>query len=88
MLNKETVLFWNEVEHDLYEEDGHIFGIELDLFNNHKNYYCKTIENGVEHYQYLTGDIYVAIDQFNEIVFQGGADHEFNQNFRRPRLYC
>lgn len=68
MLNKETALFWNEVEHDLYEENGHIFGVELDLFNNHKYYYHKTIdEAGIEYYQYLKGDIYSAIDQFNQL---------------------
>ena len=68
MLNKETVLFWNEVERDLYEEDGYIFGVELDLFNNHKVYYCKTIEDGREYYQYLSNFIYTAIEQFNAIV--------------------
>lgn len=70
MLNKETVLFWNEVDHDLYEENGYIFGVELDLFNNHKSYYCKTIEDGKEFYQFLHGDIYSAIDQFNKIVLK------------------
>ena len=75
MLNKETALFWNEVEHDLYEENGHIFGVELDLFNNHKNYYCKTVEKSSPHsdagrvyYQYLKGDIYMAIEQFNSML--------------------
>ena len=68
MLDKEEVLWWNEVEHDLYEENGHIFGVELDLFNNHKYYYCKTIENGSEYYQSLHGDIYMAIEQFNTIL--------------------
>ena len=75
MLEKETVLFWDEVEHDLYEEDGHIFGVELDLCNNHQSYYHKAIENGTEYYQFLADDILVAIDQFNEIVFQVGADY-------------
>lgn len=68
MLNKETALFWNEVEHDLYEENGYIFGVELDLFNNHKNYYCKTVEDNREYYQYLKGDIYCAIEQFNAML--------------------
>ena len=68
MLNKEAVLFWNEVEHDLYEESGYIFGVALDLFNNHQNYYCKTIEDGKECYQDLHGDIYNAIEQFNAIL--------------------
>ena len=66
MLNKERVLCWQEVEHDLYEESGYIFGVELDLFNGQKCYYCKTIEeDGTEYYQYLHGDIYSAIEQFN-----------------------
>lgn len=68
MLNKGTILFWNEVEHDLYEENGHIFGVELDLFNNHKSYYCKTIEDDREYYVYLNGDIYMAIEQFNAMI--------------------
>lgn len=69
MLEKERVLTWSEVEHDLYEENGYIFGIELDLFNNHKNYYCKTIdEDGREYYQFLHGDIYNAIEQFNAML--------------------
>lgn len=68
MLNKEKVLSWCEVEHDLYEENGHIFGVEFDLFNNHKNYYCKTVEDGIEYYQYLHGDVFDAIDQFNAML--------------------
>ena len=68
MLKKETALVWNEVEHDLYEENGHIFGVELDLFNNHKNYYCKCVEDGKEYYQYLHGDIYMAIEMFNAML--------------------
>lgn len=65
MLGYEAVLCWNEIEHDLYKENGYIFGVELDLFNNHKYYYCKTIEGGKEYYKYLDGDIYDAIDSFN-----------------------
>lgn len=68
MLDKNYVLGWEEVEHDLYEENGKTFGVELDLFNGHKNYYCKTVEDGIEHYQYLKGDIYKAIDQFNAML--------------------
>ena len=70
MINKENVVFWNEIECDLYEENGHIFGIELDLFNNHEYFYHKTIrENGLVSYLYFEGcDIYEAIDQFNELL--------------------
>ena len=68
MLNKEKVLAWCSIEYDLYEEDGHIFGMELDLFNNHKYFYEKTVEHGVERYRDLDNDIFDAIDQFNEIL--------------------
>ena len=68
MLDKNFVLFWNEVEHDLYEENGHIFGVELDLFNNHKCYYYKTIEYGKEIYYFLGNDIYAAIEKFNKML--------------------
>lgn len=68
MLDKHSVLFWNEIEKDLYEENGYIFGIELDLFNNHQYYYCKTIRNGHEYYQILNEDIYKAIEEFNNLI--------------------
>lgn len=69
MLSKDSVLVWNEVDHDLYEENGHIFGVELDLYNNHQIYYCKTIENGIEYYEYLDfDDIYNSIELFNYII--------------------
>ena len=75
MLDKNYILFWNEVEHDLYEENGYIFGVELDLFNNHESYYCKTVEGDTEFYQYLADNIYVAIEQFNAILWS--AREEF-----------
>lgn len=66
MLDKNYVLGWQEVDHDLYEENGKTFGVEFDLFNGHEIYYCKTIEDGKELYQYfLTNDIYEAIKQYN-----------------------
>ena len=68
MINKKMVLCWNEIEYDLYEEDGHIFGVELDLFNNHKHYYHKTVENGKELYSFLSTDIYIAIEKFNAML--------------------
>lgn len=68
MLNKSQVLFWNEVECDLYTEGGLTFGVELDLFNNHKSYYCKSVEDGKELFQYLNDDIYIAIEEFNSIL--------------------
>ena len=73
MLDKNYVLGWNSIEHTLYEEDGHIFGIELDLFNNHESYYYEKIKKypysdfvAVKEFEYLNDDIYKAIDQFNE----------------------
>lgn len=68
MLDKNYVLSWKEVEHDLYEENGKIFGVELDLFNNQKVYYCKTVEDDGEFYQYFKGDIYSSIEQFNTML--------------------
>lgn len=79
MLLREAVVVWNEVEHDLYEENGYIFGVELDLFNNHKYYYCKTIEDRREYYQYLEGDIYSAIDSFN-LLLKGEYKYENAKN--------
>ena len=72
MLNKEMVLAWCEVEHDLYEEDGHIFGVELDLFNNHKYFYHRKGNT----YIYLSNvkeDIYDAIEHFNAILREENA---------------
>ena len=68
MLKNDMVIGWCEVEHDLYEENGYVFGVELDLFNNHKYYYCKTVEDGSEYYEYFKGDIYSAIEQFNALL--------------------
>jgi len=69
MISKEDVLFWNEIEIDLFEERSHMFGVEFDLFNNQKSYHCKirTVDNK-EYYEYLHGDIYSAIDQYNAIL--------------------
>ena len=66
MLNKESVFWWNEVVHDLYEDDetGYTFDVELDLCNNHQSYYCR-IE---DHYIPIGNDIYDAIEKFNEIT--------------------
>lgn len=68
MIDSKMILAWNEVEHDLYEENGFVFGVELDLYNGNKNYYCKTVEDGKEYYQYLHGDVFEAAGQFNAIV--------------------
>jgi hypothetical protein len=67
MLQKEMLLGWCEVEHDLYEENGHVFGVELDLFNNHINFYHRQGDT----YIYLKEpreDIVDAIDKFNAIL--------------------
>ena len=71
MLNKDSVLFWNEIERDLYKEGRYTFGIILDLFNNHQYYYCKTDEGDREYYDDLGGDIYNAIEQFNKMISEG-----------------
>ena len=68
MLDKNYVLGWTEVEHDLYEENGKIFGVELDLFNGHELYYCKTVEDGKTVYHFHASDIYEAIELFNEML--------------------
>lgn len=68
MLNKNSVVFWNVVEYDLYIEANYTFGVEFDLFNNHKVYYCKKYEENRTIYQYLADDIYEAIDEFNKIL--------------------
>lgn len=68
MLKRESVLAWCEVEHDLYEENGHVFGVALDLFNNHKNYYHRQGNIYTFFPQDCRHDIYDAIDEFNAIV--------------------
>ena len=78
MLDKNYVLGWNDVEHILYEENGHRFGIELDLFNGHQSYYYEKIKKypysdtiAIEQFEYLNDDIYKAIEQFNERLKEG-----------------
>lgn len=78
MLDKNYVLGWNDVEHILYEENGHRFGIELDLFNGHQSYYYEKIKKypysdtiAIEEFEYLNDDIYKAIEQFNERLKEG-----------------
>ena len=69
MLKREKILQWPEIEHDLYEENGYIFLVEFDLFNNQRSYYYKTKdEDGTEYYQFLHKDIYIAIELFNEVL--------------------
>lgn len=68
MLSKEAVLGWSSIEHVLYEENGHEFIVDFDLFNNHQTFWHR---KGI-YYTDLTSlpreDIYDAIDQFNKIV--------------------
>ena len=61
MLDKESVLCWNDIEHDLYEENGYVFVVELDLYNQHLSYYCKEKEDGKEFYTFLGVDIYMML---------------------------
>lgn len=68
MIKREKILQWFEIEHDLYEENGYIFVVEIDLFNNQRSYYYKTTdEDGTEYYQFLHKDLYNAIEMFNEL---------------------
>lgn len=62
-LDKAYVLHWDDVEKDLYAEEDRIFGVSLDLFNNHINFYIK-YNDGTE-FPIMTNDIYEAIDVFN-----------------------
>jgi hypothetical protein len=71
MLNKEAVLFWNEVENVLYEENGDQFVVVFDLFNNHKYFYCRKGNYEIDLIESLREDIYDAIDKFNKIVAEG-----------------
>ena len=69
MLDKESVLFWNEIEHDLYEKDDYVFGVEFDLFNNHVTYYYKILDDGkLLFIEYLGSDVYKAIEHFNSLL--------------------
>ena len=68
MLNKESVLFWNEVENILYEENGYQFVIVFDLFNNHQYFYCRKDDCDIELTESPREDIYDAIDKFNKIL--------------------
>ena len=68
MIEREKILQWSEVEYDLYEENGYIFVVDIDLFNNQMSYYYKTIdEDGTEYYKFLHKDLYNAIEMFNEL---------------------
>ena len=68
MLNKESVLFWNEVENVLYEENGHQFVVVFDLFNNHRYFYYRNDNYEIDLQESPRDDIYDAIDRFNKIV--------------------
>lgn len=74
MLDNSFVIGLESVEHDLYEENGHVFGIELDLFNGHQYFYWR-YDN---YYCDLSSDIYEAIKQFNQIL-----EKDINDDKRR-----
>ena len=80
MLNKESVLFWNEVENVLYEENGYQFVVVFDLFNNHKYFYCRKDGYEIDLKEFPRDDIYDAIDRFNKILEE--QQNESYQNFR------
>ena len=68
MLCKESVLFWNEVENVLYEENGYQFVVVFDLFNNHKYFYCRKDGYEIDLVEPASEDIYDAINRFNKII--------------------
>ena len=68
MLSTESVLFWNEVEQVLYEENGYKFVVVLDLFNNHTYFYCRKDNVEVELSAPDCDDICYAIDNFNKFL--------------------
>ena len=70
MLGKDTAASFDEVLIDLYEERGYIFGIDINLHNGYRCYFCKTVEDGQEYVEYLDGDVYNAIDQYNSILME------------------
>lgn len=65
MIDKQSVLWWNEIQADICRVDDKIFGVELDLFNNHMNFYIR-FPDWSEHL-IDTDDVYEAIDEFNRI---------------------
>lgn len=68
MLSKDAVLAWTAVEHVLYEENGHEFIIELDLFNDRHYFYHRKDGLYTELARSTFDDIYDVIDRFNDIV--------------------
>ena len=65
MIDKQSVLWWNEIQADICNVDDKTFGVELDLFNNHMNFYIR-FPDCSEHFIH-THDVYEAIDEFNRI---------------------
>ena len=66
-LEAADVVWWNEVQKDLYTDlAGNTFGVELDLFNDHMDFYIRYAD-GYEK-PFYTDDIYKAIKLFNEEV--------------------
>ena len=64
MINKQSILAWGEVQTDLCtDENGRVFGVENDLFNNHICFYIRYPDNSEE--PIMTDDVYKAIDIFN-----------------------
>ena len=84
MLNKENVLFWNEMENVLYEENGHQFVVVFDLFNNHKHFYCRKDGYEIDLKESPYDDIYDAIDRFNKIILSG--DYPVSGTLERSTL--
>ena len=64
-LQPSDVVWMNEVQADIYkDESGRVFGVELDLYNNHRNFYIR-YPDGTEK-TFFTDDVYQAINMFNK----------------------
>lgn len=64
MLSKDLVLTWEEVQHDLFtDDDGRVFGVELDLFNGHMNFYERFPDDS--ELPIMVPDVFEAIEIFN-----------------------
>ena len=62
-----TALFYNDLTHDLYEENGYILYVKLDTYQQHKYYYIMGTEDGKKFDHFVGINIYGAIEKFNQL---------------------
>lgn len=94
MLDRVSVLWWNEVQKDLYtDKDGRTFGVELDLFNNHMSFYIRNPDGG--EIPIFTNNVYQAIDVFNHLTKENTNEKELEEIRNRcsvcyygSRIFC